>query len=397
MNSRVRTSNCLTNKWLLAAVAVSLGDCAASQPSVLTQQSTRTSDSEIHARIKAANPGYSGTGKVIKDNHGVIWGLDIHMSNITSLEPLRGMQLTALMCSNNSIEDLSPLRGMKLLQLGLTGNPVSDLSPLSGMPLWKLWINKTKVADLRPLTGMKLEEFSFSPENITEGIDAVRSMKSITNFPMPKYPNNPTIGSSVTKKVVAATFWDLYERRRCPDGTVAVDGPCADGCAGGGVLSNGHCCWPGQAWEASKATCDGNTTCPKGTAWDGNKCARYTIIDNDLTRDNKTGLVWLRRSYWPRSQPRAIEFCKGREMRIPTKEEALEIADSNYDGTVFVEWSTWTSSSTRDGYAAIISFSGITSGLKVGLASATPTDAVQTSSVPIAETSAALGATLCVR
>ena len=92
--------------------------------------------------------------------------------------------------------------------------------------------------------------------------------------------------------------------------------------------------------------------CPNGTTWDGEKCARYTVIDHDLARDNKTGLIWLRRSYWPRSQSRAAEFCKGREMRLPTKEEALDIADSNYDGAVFVEWSTWTSSLDPKGYVA---------------------------------------------
>ena len=366
MNSRARN-------WVLVVAVMALGGCAASQPYVVTQQSTRISESEIHARIKAANPGYSGTGKIMKGSDGVIWGLDLRKSNIVTLEPLRGMQLTAVSCPKNAIEDLSPLKGMKLLQLILDDNPVSDLSPLSGMPLWKLAIKMTKVTDLGPLAGMQLQELSFSPENIANGIEVVRDMKSITYFPIATHPSNPTIGlgCSVTN-VKAEAFWNLYENSRCPDGTIVEGGRCTLGCPGGEVLSNGRCCWPGQVWEASKAACDGGATCPEGTVWDGKKCARYTIVDNDLARDNKTGLVWLRESYFPGSPPgqtqaQAAEFCKGKGMRLPTKEESLEIAGSSCDATVFGDWSTWTSTSIRAGMMAIVANSGASAGLGVGL------------------------------
>jgi hypothetical protein len=129
MNGRAHIHGHLAACSVLVVAMLELAGCAATQPYVVTQQSTRISEPEIHARIKAANPKYSGAGKVLKDDYGVIWGIEISESSVTTLEPLRGMQLTALSCSQNDISDLAPLKGMKLLQLVLDDDPITDLSP----------------------------------------------------------------------------------------------------------------------------------------------------------------------------------------------------------------------------------------------------------------------------
>jgi internalin A len=56
---------------------------------------------------------------------------------------------------------------------------VTDLSPVKGLPLTALWCNDTPVSDLSPLRGMELDSVSFTPRNITQGIDAIRQMKSL--------------------------------------------------------------------------------------------------------------------------------------------------------------------------------------------------------------------------
>jgi hypothetical protein len=364
MNGRAHTRGLLAAYSVPMVAVLGLADCAPTQPYVVTQQSTRISEPEIHARIKAANPKYSGAGKVLKDSNGVIWGLDISESSVTTLEPLRGMQLTALSCPQNDISDLAPLKGMKLLQLVLDDDPITDLSPLSGMPLWKLDIRRTKVTDLGPLAGMQLQELAFSPEKVTKGIDVVRNMKSITAFPMPEHPDDPRIGFGCSAKVMSAeAFWKLYEKPRCSAGTIVKGDGCEAGCAGGKVLAKDHCCWPGQDWSAGKGACDGDVKCPEGTAWDGGKCARYTILDSDLARDNKTGLVWMRKTYEPGAPFRIGEFCSGKGMRLPTKEEALAISGSSCDGAIFNGWNTWTSSPSGNNGLAVVSFSGATGGL----------------------------------
>ena len=123
------------------------------------------------------------------------------------------MPLTAIACSDNNISDLSPLKGMKLLQLVCDNNPIADLSPISGMPLWRLSIKGTKVSDLTPLTGMKLQDFVFSPENITKGIDVVRNMTTIQFYPAPGPVNKPRNGPYFQPLISAGKFWKLYDEQ----------------------------------------------------------------------------------------------------------------------------------------------------------------------------------------
>ena len=81
--------------------------------------------------------------------------------------------------STGKLSDLSPLAGLPLAHLACSQSRVSDLSPLAGMPLTELCCDHTLVSDLTPLKGMHLALVWFTPTKITDGIDAIRRMKSL--------------------------------------------------------------------------------------------------------------------------------------------------------------------------------------------------------------------------
>jgi serine/threonine protein kinase len=142
---------------------------------------------------------------------------------VTSLEPLSGMQLGVLALNGTSVRDLSPLASMPLSSLllydckhlqdltALKGMPlrslslarsrqVRDLAALKGMPLFLLHINGTQVQDLTPLEGMKLQQLIFTPRNITSGIAVLRTMKSLKLIDTDWPPN-----------AKPAEFWKRYD------------------------------------------------------------------------------------------------------------------------------------------------------------------------------------------
>jgi hypothetical protein len=69
------------------------------------------------------------------------------------------------------------------------------------MPLKNLSIHKTGVTDLRPLQGMELEEIYLTPKNIIQGLEILRSMKSLK-----------TIGIDYNRAWPAAEFWERYDK-----------------------------------------------------------------------------------------------------------------------------------------------------------------------------------------
>lgn len=84
-------------------------------------------------------------------------------------------------------------------------------------------------------------------------------------------------------------------------------------------------------------------------------CGRYVVEDvgnaedgsgTGLVRDIRTGLLWLRFAGASGSGQRgAAAFCARRGMRLPTKEEALAIADKGSCNDAWpMGWGTWTSS-----------------------------------------------------
>jgi hypothetical protein len=135
----------------------------------------------VAARLKQLNPGFDGAVTPAIEG-GVVRGLQLSTVQVTDLSPVRalrglrslccrgaegaltladlsplkGMQLTALLCDSTRVADLSPLRGMPLRELAVHHTRVTDLAPLVGMPLEHLNCSHTPVADLSPLKGMKL-------------------------------------------------------------------------------------------------------------------------------------------------------------------------------------------------------------------------------------------------
>jgi eukaryotic-like serine/threonine-protein kinase len=139
----------------------------------------------LAAKLKEINPAFDGTLRH-KIDSGVVTELQLLTDGVTDLSPVRaltglkrlhcggtrgkgrledlsplkGMKLTALVCSGTQVSDLSPLQGMPLRELNLWYTPVSDLSPLKGMQLTILGCGGTQVSDLAPLQGMPLRELN---------------------------------------------------------------------------------------------------------------------------------------------------------------------------------------------------------------------------------------------
>ena len=112
------------------------------------------------------------------------------------------MKFTDLQLRNCPLlRDLQPLKHLPLTSLTLSNCPqVRDLEPLKGMPLKTLTIDLTGVTDLKPLQAMRLEDISLTPNNITQGMDILRGMKSLQ-----------TIGIGAGQPLPSAEFWARYD------------------------------------------------------------------------------------------------------------------------------------------------------------------------------------------
>jgi formylglycine-generating enzyme required for sulfatase activity len=121
---------------------------------------------------------------------------------IENLEPLRGMPLRTLRLVNcDHVRDLGPLKDMPLSELHIAGTSVSELSGLAGMPLKYLTIHRTPVTDLTPLQGFELERLYFTPKSITQGLDVIRNLSSLT-----------LIGYEYDKHSSTKEFWERYDK-----------------------------------------------------------------------------------------------------------------------------------------------------------------------------------------
>jgi len=115
---------------------------------------------EQQRRISAKFSQIHGTPMDVRFEiqNGVLTGVDLGAASsaIRSLQPLKGLSLTRLICRGTQVRDLGPLKGMPLTSLDCNGTQVSDLGPLKGMPLTSLSCHGTRVSDLGPLKGMPL-------------------------------------------------------------------------------------------------------------------------------------------------------------------------------------------------------------------------------------------------
>ena len=124
--------------------------------------------------------------------------LNLRGSNISDLSILRGLRLTWIVldgCTN--VVDLSPLASMPLVAVSIAHTRVRDLSPLSGKAVTLLFIQDTPVTDLTPLAGMPLEQLKFTPTNITNGMDAIRTKDSLSRI----------------NKMTAREFWNSLSKQ----------------------------------------------------------------------------------------------------------------------------------------------------------------------------------------
>jgi len=97
----------------------------------------------------------------------LITSLYLLNTNLTSLEPLRGMPLRHLkLYQSSEVTELAPLARMPLDSLDIAGTAVSDLGPLAGIALKRLYADQTSVADLAPLKGMPLVRLSIGQTRV---------------------------------------------------------------------------------------------------------------------------------------------------------------------------------------------------------------------------------------
>jgi hypothetical protein len=117
-----------------------------------------------------------------------ISALSLTGTRITNLESLKGLPLRRLLINQLRVSDLTPLRGMPLAILDIHESDVTNLSPLAGMPLEKLVCFNTRLQDLSPLRGAplrslvgrvnKISNLDFLAESPVEELDLVSNRVS---------------------------------------------------------------------------------------------------------------------------------------------------------------------------------------------------------------------------
>jgi len=105
--------------------------------------------------------------------------LDVNISGlgITSLEPLKGVKIISLNCSNNPLKNLDALAGMNLLRLNCAGCSLDSIEPLKNMKLEELIISNNKIKDLTSLNGMPLKRFRCR-------LNSIESLQPLTGMPL---------------------------------------------------------------------------------------------------------------------------------------------------------------------------------------------------------------------
>lgn len=118
----------------------------------------------------------------------------VDASPIASLRSLESLQLHV-----TKVTDLSPLKGLHIRKLHIGTTAIRDLSPLRGMPLVELVVNGTKVEDLSPIESksLKMIRCDFVPERDTKILRAMKQLETIN-------------------KLSAAQFWKRVEAGESP-------------------------------------------------------------------------------------------------------------------------------------------------------------------------------------
>ncbi len=129
-------------------------------------------------------------------------------TQVADISPLAGMPLKSLWLRKTPVTDISPLKGMRLVSLDLRQTGVTSLEALRGMTsLKRLNIAETPITDLTPLEGMRLERLVFTADNITKGLEIVRSMDTIRVI-------GPTLEEA--QNLTVEGFWRQYDADHAP-------------------------------------------------------------------------------------------------------------------------------------------------------------------------------------
>ncbi len=130
----------------------------------------------------------------------------LNCPNLRNFAPLKGLALTYLKLEMlPHLKDLSFLSNMQLRNFHISGVPAldPDLSVLRGMPLVDVVINNNgvPVTDLSPLADSPLKTLVFDPMKVTQGIDAIRKIKTLERIR----------GEDGSTYLPAAEFWKKYD------------------------------------------------------------------------------------------------------------------------------------------------------------------------------------------
>ena len=89
------------------------------------------------------------------------------------------MRLSSLNLCRTRMSDLSVLTRMPLFHLDLRRTRAADLLPLTGVGLACLDIRFTVIRDVSPLGQTPLEELSFHPSRIQEGLGVLKGIRTL--------------------------------------------------------------------------------------------------------------------------------------------------------------------------------------------------------------------------
>ena len=149
------------------------------------------------------------TGCPVSDLSGLagcrIDQLNLMECPIKSLEGLQTATLGTLWLRECPLSDLSPLATTGLVSLDVQDTQVASLEPLAEMStLRRLNIAGTNVSDLSPLASLALERLIFTPERVTDGIEAIRTMPTLEAIDTSFEGERPIA-------MPAAEFWKRFD------------------------------------------------------------------------------------------------------------------------------------------------------------------------------------------
>ena len=127
---------------------------------------------------------------------------------IKTIIALRELLLRNLELEVTAVADLTPVRGMKLESLVLKGTRVTDLTPLAGQPLEKIHFDSVEVTDLSPLLQCPTLRWVVPPKSAREVIQ----LKALPNLQRISY--NWREDSEPAES--ADEFWRKIESARPP-------------------------------------------------------------------------------------------------------------------------------------------------------------------------------------